>query len=168
MIDHSVGQILAALNSFGLEKNTIIIFTSDHGDFMADHGLILKGLAHFQGVLKGPFIWKVPGVTKSGSITNSLASSIDIPTTILNLLNIKTKEQPPVMQGHDLSPILMNPEKKVRLRRRPELSRRATPPHEIDSTKPPRGVNTQLPFPLISHKLTRAANQVRMSFTTWP
>ena len=114
MIDHGVGQILAALNSFGLDKNTIVIFTSDHGDFMADHGMILKGLAHFQGVLKIPYIWKVPGVTKSGTITNSLASSIDIPTTILNLLEIKDKYRPKVMQGYDLTPILRNPEIKVR------------------------------------------------------
>ena len=114
MIDHSVGQILAALKSFGLENNTMVIFTSDHGDFMADHGIILKGLAHFQGVIKVPFIWKVPGVTKPGSITNSLASSIDIPMTILSLLNVKAEKQPPVMQGYDLSPILGDPEKKVR------------------------------------------------------
>ena len=114
MIDHGVGQILAALNSFGLDKNTIVIFTSDHGDFMADHGMILKGAAHFQGVLKVPFIWKVPGVTTPGTITNSLASSIDIPTTILNLLNIKDKYRPKIMQGHDLTPILENPDTKVR------------------------------------------------------
>ena len=114
MIDHGVGQILAALNSFGLEKNTMIIFTSDHGDFMADHGIILKALAHFQGVLKVPFIWKVPGLTKPGTITNSLASSIDIPTTILNLLDIKAKDHPPVMQGYDLSPILRDPSIQVR------------------------------------------------------
>jgi arylsulfatase A-like enzyme len=114
MIDHGVGKILAALNSFGLDKNTIVIFTSDHGDFMADHGMILKGLAHFQGVLKVPFIWKVPGVTIPGSITNSLASSIDIPTTILSLLDIKDKYRPRVMQGHDLTPILKNPETKIR------------------------------------------------------
>ncbi|TFG19323.1 MAG: DUF4976 domain-containing protein, partial [Promethearchaeota archaeon] len=114
MIDHGIGQILAALNSFGLDKNTIVIFTSDHGDFMADHGMILKGAAHFQGVLKVPFIWKVPGVTKPGTISNSLASSIDIPTTILNLLDIKDKYRPKVMQGHNLTSILENPENKVR------------------------------------------------------
>ena len=49
-----------------------------------------------------------------GTITNSLASSIDIPTTILNLLDIKAKDHPPVMQGHDLSPILRDPSIQVR------------------------------------------------------
>jgi arylsulfatase A-like enzyme len=114
MIDHGIGQILAALNSFGLEKNTMVIFTSDHGDFMGDHGIIMKGRAHYQGEVKVPFIWKVPSLTKPGTITNSLASSIDIPTTILNILNIKSRDQPPAMQGYDLSPILKNPDAVVR------------------------------------------------------
>ena len=114
MIDHGVGQILAALNTFGLEKNTMVIFTSDHGDFMGDHGIILKGRAHYQGEVKVPFIWKVPGITKPGTKTNSLASSIDIPTTILNILNIKRRDHPPAMQGYDLTPILKNPETNVR------------------------------------------------------
>jgi arylsulfatase A-like enzyme len=49
-----------------------------------------------------------------GTTTNSLASSIDIPMTILNILNIKPKFQPPGMQGYDLSPILKNPDIKLR------------------------------------------------------
>jgi len=114
MIDDGVGKILAALKSYGLERNTMVIFTSDHGDFMGDHGVMLKGIAHYQGVIKIPFIWKVPGLTKPGTITNSLASSIDLPTTILNLLDIKSKHHPPGMQGYDLTPILSNPENKVR------------------------------------------------------
>ena len=114
MIDDGVGKILAALKSYGLEKNTMVIFTSDHGDFMGDHGVMLKGIAHYQGVIKVPLIWKVPGLTKPGTLTNSLASSIDIPTTILNLLDIKSKHHPPGMQGYNLAPILINPEKKVR------------------------------------------------------
>ncbi|MFW9880335.1 MAG: sulfatase, partial [Candidatus Thorarchaeota archaeon] len=114
MIDHGIGQILAALSSFGLEKNTIVIFTSDHGDFMGDHGIIMKGRAHYQGEVKVPFIWKIPGLTKPGIITNSLASSIDIPTTILNILNMKSRDQPPAMQGYDLTLILRNPDAVVR------------------------------------------------------
>lgn len=114
LIDHGVGQILAALNSLGLEKNTMIIFTSDHADLMGDHGLLFKGPAHFQGLVKVPLIWKVPGMTKAGIITDSLVSSIDIPSTILNLLDIKEKIQPPGMQGIDITPILKQPDLKLR------------------------------------------------------
>jgi len=114
LIDHSVGQILGALNSLGLEKNTMVIFTSDHADLMGDHGMLFKGPAHYQGLVKVPFIWKVPGMTKAGVISDSLVSSIDIPSTILNLLNIKEKFQPPGMQGIDITPILQDPSVKVR------------------------------------------------------
>ncbi|MFX1481406.1 MAG: sulfatase, partial [Promethearchaeota archaeon] len=101
-------------NSFGLDKNTIVIFTSDHADLMGDHGLLFKGPAHFQGLIKVPLIWKVPGMTKAGVITDSLVSSIDIPSTILNLLNIKEKLHPPGMQGVDLTPILQDPSINIR------------------------------------------------------
>jgi arylsulfatase A-like enzyme len=114
MIDAGIGQILAALNSLGLEKNTLIIFTSDHGDLMGEHGLLFQGPAHYQGYIKVPLIWKVPGITIPGSATNSLASSVDIPMTILNILNIKSKNHPPGMQGYDLSPIMKNPETSIR------------------------------------------------------
>lgn len=114
MIDNSVGKILAALRSFGLEDDTMVIFTSDHGDFMGDHGILLKGPAHFSGTLKVPLLWKVPGITKPGTVSNSLLSSIDIPITLLNLLNIKKKEYPNDMQGKDITPILKNPQENIR------------------------------------------------------
>jgi arylsulfatase A-like enzyme len=114
MIDHGIGQILAALKILGLENNTMVVFTSDHGDFMGDHGIIMKGRAHYQGEVKVPFIWKVPSITKPGTVTKSLASTIDIPSTILSLLNIKRRDFPPGMQGFDLTPILKKPETEVR------------------------------------------------------
>ena len=113
MIDHSIGNILTALDRYGLSENTIVIYTSDHGDLMGEHGMILKGPCPFNGILNVPFIWRVPGLTKPG-ITNSLASSIDISKTILNLLGIPQDEQPPDMQGVDLTPVLKDPTEKVR------------------------------------------------------
>jgi len=113
MIDNSIGQILAALENLGLADNTMVIYTSDHGDLMGDHGMILKGPCPFNGILNVPFIWKVPGVTKP-AITDSLASSIDISRTILNLLKIPEKSQPPDMQGVDLTPVLRDPSENVR------------------------------------------------------
>ncbi len=112
-VDYSVGQIIAALEKLGYSDDTIIIFMSDHGDLMGDHGLLFKGPCPYNGVLQLPLIWKVPGITKSG-ISNSLLSSIDYPKTILNLLNISEKYQPPDMQGCDISPILKDPNMKIR------------------------------------------------------
>jgi arylsulfatase A-like enzyme len=113
MIDDSVGKILAALDKLSLANNTMVIYTSDHGDLMGDHGLILKGPCPFNGILNVPLIWKVPGITKSG-ISDSLVSSIDISKTILSLLNIKQRNQPPDIQGVDITPILKDPKQKVR------------------------------------------------------
>ncbi|MFX1419077.1 MAG: sulfatase [Promethearchaeota archaeon] len=113
LLDYSIGQILSKLDKLGLTSNTMVIFTTDHGDFMGDHGLLLKGPAPFEGLLNVPLIWKMPGI-KNGVVTESLASSVDIPKTILNILGIKEKKQPPGMQGYDLSPILNDPEKEVR------------------------------------------------------
>ncbi|MFX0057343.1 MAG: sulfatase [Candidatus Hodarchaeota archaeon] len=112
-VDYSVGQILATLNKLGYSDNTIVVYSSDHGDLMGDHGLLFKGPCPFNGVLQLPLIWKVPSLTKPG-ISDSLVSSIDYPKTILNLLNIKERYHPPDIQGYDISPILEDPKKKVR------------------------------------------------------
>ncbi|MFX1498437.1 MAG: sulfatase [Promethearchaeota archaeon] len=112
-VDYSIGQILAALNKLGYSENTIIVFMSDHGDLMGEHGLLFKGPCPFNGVLQLPLIWKVPGLTRS-SISESLVSSIDYPKTILNLLGVPNRYHPPHMQGLDITPILKNSEEKVR------------------------------------------------------
>ncbi|MFX1390031.1 MAG: sulfatase, partial [Promethearchaeota archaeon] len=112
-VDYSIGQILASLEKLGYSKNTIVVFMSDHGDLMGDHGLLFKGPCPFNGVLQLPLIWKVPGLTKSGT-SKSLISSIDYPKTILNLLDISEQYHPPDMQGYDMTPILENPNNKIR------------------------------------------------------
>jgi arylsulfatase A-like enzyme len=113
MIDDGIGQILASLEKLGLAENTMVIYTSDHGDLMGDHGMILKGPCPFKGILNVPLLWKVPGLTKP-DVSESLASSIDIPKTILNLLGIRKRFHPPDMQGIDLTPVLKDPSTKVR------------------------------------------------------
>ena len=112
-VDNSIGEILAHLEKLGYSENTMVIFTSDHGDLMGDHGLLFKGPCPFNGVLNIPLIWKVPGFSTIG-ITESLISTIDLPKTILNLLNIKERNHPPDMQGFDISPILRHTNEKIR------------------------------------------------------
>ncbi|TFF97805.1 MAG: DUF4976 domain-containing protein [Promethearchaeota archaeon] len=113
MIDDGVGQILAKLKELGLYENTMIIYTSDHGDLGADHGLILKGPAHYNGVLNIPLLWRVPNKTKKG-VSDSLISTIDLSKTILSLLGIRERHHPEKMQGFDYSEVLLDPNKKVR------------------------------------------------------
>jgi len=113
LIDNAVGQILAALEKLGLAENTMVIFTSDHGDYLGDHGLILKGISPFNGTLQIPLIWRVPGIT-SPSVSDALISSVDMPKTILELLKIKERYRPPGMQGYDMTPVLKNPKEELR------------------------------------------------------
>ncbi|MFX1386036.1 MAG: sulfatase [Promethearchaeota archaeon] len=113
-VDYSIGLILASMKKSGILDNTIVVFMSDHGDLMGEHGLLYKGPCPFNGVLQLPLIWKVPRLTKSGGVSNSLVSSIDYPKTILSLLGIKERHQPPDLQGYDISPILVDPNRKIR------------------------------------------------------
>ncbi|MFX1429605.1 MAG: sulfatase [Promethearchaeota archaeon] len=112
-VDYSIGLILASMEKLGILDNTIVVFMSDHGDLMGEHSLLYKGPCPFNGVLQLPLIWKVPGLTKS-SVSKSLVSSIDYPKTILNLLDVPERHQPPDMQGYDITPILENSDKEVR------------------------------------------------------
>ena len=114
MVDESIGQILAALKKLGLSENTIVVYLSDHGDFLGDHGLLFKGPCPFEGVLNVPMIWRVPGITPKGEVSDSLISTLDYPNTLMNLLNIRERYHPPDMQGFDITPILEKPNKSVR------------------------------------------------------
>lgn len=113
MIDDGVGKILNYLEESGLAENTMVIFTSDHGDYCGDHGLIIKGPAHYRSVINPPLLWKVPGLTKS-SVTDSLVSTVDLTKTILTLLGVEAKNHPEMCQGYDITSILKDPNNKVR------------------------------------------------------
>ena len=77
----------------------MVVFTSDHGDFMGDHGLMLKQGLHYQGVIRVPFIWADPaGVT--GRRSDVLGGSIDIAQTILNRAGVAAAAG---MQGFDIA-----------------------------------------------------------------
>jgi arylsulfatase A-like enzyme len=113
MIDEGVGKILRTLEKSGLTSNTMVIFTSDHGDLCGDHGLILKGPAHYRSVINIPLIWRIPELTKK-SISKALVSTVDLPKTILSILGIREKFHHDAMQGKDIIQILKDANEKVR------------------------------------------------------
>jgi len=98
MIDDAVGDVLDQLEASGLADNTIVIFTSDHGDFLGDHGMILKGPMHYQSTVRVPFIWADPDSTRQTE-TDRLSSAIDIGPTILQRAGLPSFCG---MQGQDL------------------------------------------------------------------
>ncbi|WP_298493326.1 sulfatase-like hydrolase/transferase [uncultured Maritimibacter sp.] len=83
-IDDQVGRLIATLKATGEDENTIILFNSDHGDFLGDYGLMLKFGIHNAGVTRVPFIWSGPGQPgAAGTVRRDLASSLDIGPSIL-------------------------------------------------------------------------------------
>ncbi|MEP2952625.1 MAG: sulfatase-like hydrolase/transferase [Sulfitobacter sp.] len=80
-IDEQVGRIMTLLKDSGLGENTIVIYTSDHGDWLGDHGHILKGPMPYEGLLRVPFLAKGPGV-RSGAVVAEPVSTLDIAATL--------------------------------------------------------------------------------------
>lgn len=68
---------MIALQEAGLAENTIVIYVADHGDWLGDHGLILKGPMHYEGLLRVPMIVKGPGV-RAGVAVDQPVSTLDL------------------------------------------------------------------------------------------
>ncbi|MFR9583772.1 MAG: sulfatase-like hydrolase/transferase [Rikenellaceae bacterium] len=88
-IDDNVGKIIGALKAEGILDNTIIIFTSDHGDMLGEHNKDNKGIP-FEGSAKVPFIAYYPDAIKSKTVMSYPMSSVDFTPTILSLMNMKS------------------------------------------------------------------------------
>jgi arylsulfatase A-like enzyme len=88
MIDDRIGRLLAQLAACGLADNTVVIFTTDHGDYLGDHRLLLKGPAHFSGITRVPFIWAEPG-EQPARRTDALSGTLDIAATILDRAQVQ-------------------------------------------------------------------------------
>ena len=84
LIDDQVGRILAALEELGQRENTIIVFTSDHGDYMGAHRLMLKGIPAFEEAYRVPLILNGPGVP-AGLKIDQIVSLIDLAPTLVEL-----------------------------------------------------------------------------------
>ena len=83
MIDDTIGTVMDSLDRLGLTRDTVICFLSDHGEYLGDHGLFLKGPMHFQSVIRTPFAWKDPDPARNRGRVDTLASTIDVASTIL-------------------------------------------------------------------------------------
>ncbi|MGI2295136.1 sulfatase family protein [Paenibacillus sp. GXUN7292] len=87
MIDEAVGRILQALNQNELDQNTIIIFTTDHGELLGDHGIWMKGPFHYEQLVNIPFIIHGPSYFPAGR-ADAIISLVDVVPTILELCEI--------------------------------------------------------------------------------
>ena len=101
LVDHSIGRILDALDRLCLRDNTMIVFLSDHGDYLGDHGMYGKGLP-YESALRTPLIARGPGIA-AGQVIDSVESTLDIAPTVLDMAGIG---EPEGLQGCSLKPLL--------------------------------------------------------------
>jgi len=99
-IDHEVGRMCEVLQNKGIYDNTMIVFTSDHGDYMGFHHMLRKVGYVYDTLLKVPLIIKYPGSCRKGMVCDELVSSIDLAPTILRQAGC---EIPDRMKGLDLA-----------------------------------------------------------------
>ena len=109
LMDHQIGRILDAVAEQGLEDDTIIVFTSDHGDLLGDHGLMLKHFSHYRALTNVPLVMKVPGVSATSS--GALVTTADLAPTLLQLCQTPSFRG---IQGKSLVPLLRGEETVVR------------------------------------------------------
>lgn len=107
-MDAQVGKVLKTLKDEGLEDNTIVIFTSDHGFHLGEHNFWMKVSLHEESV-RVPLIIKVPG--KKAAVCNSFVELIDLYPTIAELAGLKPSKH---IQGKSLVKTINKPKKKVR------------------------------------------------------
>lgn len=103
LIDEQVGRMLDALERSGQLENTIVIFMSDHGETLGDHGFYLKGSHFYECSVRVPLIVSWPGTIQGGRRTNTLVELTDLAPTLLDAAGIDLYEG---MQGQSLWPYL--------------------------------------------------------------
>ena len=83
-MDKYIGQIIDHLDVLGLAENTLVVFTSDHGHYFGQHGLIAKGAFHYEDGIRVPMIARLPGRIPAGRLSHSLQSLVDYAPTFLD------------------------------------------------------------------------------------
>jgi arylsulfatase A-like enzyme len=87
-IDDAVGCVMAALERNGQMDNTVICYNSDHGDYLGDYNMLLKGALPFRSITRVPFIWSDPDDRKPAN-TDALVSTVDLAATILDRVGLE-------------------------------------------------------------------------------
>ena len=105
LIDHNVGRILLHLEQLGLSENTLIVYSTDHGDWLGDHGLILKGPMAYEGLLRVGLLLQGPGIQKN-KVVKDPVSTLDLPATFADYAGVDfhpkhSRSLKKLIQGND-------------------------------------------------------------------
>ena len=113
-MDDAVGALMQALEEKGLDRNTVVIFTSDNGGEQFSHMGVFKGkkMELWEGGIRVPAFVRWPGVVKAGAATRQLATTMDWTATILSLAGARVRKDLP-LDGMDLLPVLTGRQKET-------------------------------------------------------
>jgi arylsulfatase len=103
LVDDEVGRILGALEDEGLARSTIVVFTSDHGEMLGDHQLMLKGPFMYECAVRVPLVVRWPGVAAPGARRDELVQWVDLAPTVLQAAGAGV---PAAVQGESLEPLI--------------------------------------------------------------
>jgi len=98
-IDHNIGLVLRELEELGLADHTIVVYTADHGEMMAEHSAWTKGTTGYEPTIRVPMIIRLPGIVPAGTRVNELACSVDLLPTLLEAAGLSI---PANVQGQSL------------------------------------------------------------------
>ena len=101
LVDEWIGRLLKRLEELGLARNTLVVFTSDHGEMLGDHGLISKNV-FYEGSAHIPLLLRLPGAIKPGTVVAAPVSHLDYYATILDYLEVSG----PPSEGRSLRPLI--------------------------------------------------------------
>lgn len=104
-IDYNIGLLLEELKKQGLDKNTIVVYTADHGEMMSEHGAWTKGSTAYEATIRVPYIVSYPSVFEGGEERDEMVCSIDLLPTLLDVAGL---EIPSNIQGRSLVPLVRN------------------------------------------------------------
>jgi hypothetical protein len=105
-IDESVGRVLDALERAGVADDTLVVYSSDHGYNLGDHGLVEKHFA-YEEVMRIPFILRWPGRVPAGVEPVGMATNLDLAPTLLSAAGLEVPER---TQGRSLGPLIASPD----------------------------------------------------------
>jgi arylsulfatase len=111
-VDHAVGKLMQWLDENNISDNTILVYSSDHGDYAAEHDLMEKapGICH-DAITRVPSIWRWPKHFKSGYVSDELVENIDVGTTLTGLCGLPELE---TSDGRDIGHLLRGEKGPVR------------------------------------------------------
>jgi len=121
-IDEQIGRVLESLEKAGVAENTVVMFISDHGEQLGEHGLFYKGLYPYDAHAHVPFVVKVPWSPQKGIVVEDVVSMLDLMPTVLNLAGVDQPEDAfmgewwlekhrplsPSLPGEVLTPVLLD------------------------------------------------------------